>query len=304
MSETATTCKYDREAGEYLTPDGETCDTPARQHCTARKTCPVHLGWGELTCARCVGRTRTDIRQIVERSALMLPEALVSGVNSEAANMAGPGGDYSVFTARRNIDKRWIMDNIHKSARGWCEDTDCTRRHFKTDDGDRWHKRGIENAMADLIPDDDPFHPYSVLTRWAQMLSEDYGTERPEVWTLSNAAAFLERILARVANDEEQDYPLLARELKKCRGHLEAVMRDSQTPERGVPCPTCVAAGKVNPAKVRLSREYPHWCEDEACEQVHVDTDELDVWVCPRNREHWWIHKDYTNRLEERKVGA
>jgi hypothetical protein len=65
-----------------------------------------------------------------------------------------------------------------------------------------------------------------------------------------------------------------------------------------------VATGKVDPAKTRLVREYPHWCDDEACEQVHVATDELDVWVCPRDREHWWIHRDYVNRLEERKVGA
>jgi hypothetical protein len=276
MSET--TCRWDQEAKEYLTPDGETCETAKREHCTARKTCSQHLAWGELTCARCRLRTRNDLRQIVERAALMLPEAMASGVESEAAMLAGPAADYRVFSARRNIDKRWIMDHIPE--------------------------RQMVRAMKNLLEDDDELHPYSVTTRWAMMLAEDYGLELPAVLTVSNACQFLERLLSRVSNDEEQDYRLMAVELRRCRTNLEAAMRDSQTPERGVPCPTCVDSGKVDPARVRLVREYPHWCDLADCHQFHIPTNEADLWVCPRDRAHWWSHADYTNRLEERKVAG
>jgi hypothetical protein len=269
-------CKYTAEG--YIGLDGEACDVPRREHCTSRKTCANHLPWGELTCARCRLRTRNDLRQIVERAALMLPEAMVSGVDSQAAMLAGPAADYRVFSARRNLDKRWIMDHIPE--------------------------RQMMRAMKNLLEDDDELHPYSVTTRWAMMLAEDYGLELPAVLTVSNACAFLERLLSRVSNDEEQDYRLMAAELKRCRTNLESVMRDSQTPERGVPCPTCVTEKAAEPVRVRLVREYPHWCEDADCHQFHVATDEADVWVCPRDRAHSWTHADYTNRLEERKVSA
>lgn len=261
---TETRCKF-RE-GTYVQPDGEPCDLPRSAHCTARKTCANHLGWGELTCARCLGRTRANLRHIAEISTLLDSAAGETGdVNSGAAMLAGPTTDPEAWSWRK------------AAARA----------------GGPWH--------VSLDEDDDESDPERVLTTWAQMLSEDYGLDRPAVWDVSNAATFLERILSRVAQDEEQDFPQLSRELKRCRNHLDTEMRLRTFVERGVPCPICVAEKSAEPVSVRLRREYPHWCNDETCERVHIATDELDVWVCPRNREHWWTHNDYTNRLEERK---
>jgi hypothetical protein len=259
------TCRWDREAEQYLN-DGEPCRTDdygdPTKHCTARRTCSQHIGERELTCARCIGRTRTDIRQIVERAALMLPEAMVAGVDSEAANLAGPAADVEAWSWRKISAKQ----------------------------GRAWH--------VSLIEDDDDWHPETVLTRWAQMLTEDYRIERPVAWNLGNAAGFLDRRLHRIAQDDGQDFPLLAREMRKCRTHLESVLRDSLAPERGAPCPTCKDAGDL----VRLVREYPHWCTDEACEQqFHPVDEEFDVWVCPRNREHWWTAAGYGELMDARK---
>ncbi len=257
-------CRWDRDQSAYLTADGEECDQPKSAHCTARRSCGIHLGWGELTCARCVGRVRQDVRQIVDRAALMLPEAVVAGVNSEAANLAGPAADVEAWSWRKIAAKQ----------------------------GRSWHVSQVE--------DDDDWHPYTVLGRWAQMLSEDYQHERPEQWTIANAAAYLDRHLHTVAQDEGQDFALLARELRKCRQHLEAVMRDSQAPERGVPCPRCK---DEDDHFARLEREYAHWCDDPDCCRVHVTDDSEDVWVCPRKpAEHRWSHRDYENRLEERRA--
>lgn len=269
-----TNCKWDGDAGEYLRPDGEPCRRDdygdPTNHCTSRRTCTQHVGHDELTCARCIGRTRTDIAQIVQRAALMLPEALEVGVNSEAANLAGPAADYQVFSARRRLDKRWIMAHIPEQNQA--------------------------RAMSNLIDDDDELHPHSVLTRWAMMLAEDYNLALPDVLTISNAAEVLNRVLHRMAQDDEQDWPLFGREIRRCRSHMESVLRDSQALERGAPCPTCAESKRF----VRLQREYGHWCEDANCERIHYDTDEGDQWVCPRNRQHAWTEMNYRSWVEER----
>jgi hypothetical protein len=262
------TCRWDTEAADYLT-DGEPCrhddyGDPTR-HCTTRRTCAQHVGPNEQTCARCLGRTRTDVRQIVERAALMLPEAMITGVNSEAANLAGPAADPEAWSWRKVAAMQ----------------------------GRAWHLSQDE--------DDDDWHPQTVLTRWAWRITHEYGLpSEPDVWTIGNAAKFLDGILGKVAQDQDQDFPLLARELRKCRAHLEAVLRDSMTPERGAPCPTCSGLGTF----VRLTREYAHWCTDEDCDRFHFDTDEADVWRCPRNVGHVWDLESYSRWVEERKAVA
>ena len=250
-------CRWDREAEDYLLPDGSPCRTDAygdpTRHCTARRTCAEHVGWGELTCARCIGRTRMDIRVIRDRSVELFPVALHAGVDSEAAMLAGPAADVEAWSWRKVAAKQ----------------------------GRAWH--------VSLMEDDDEHHPYTVLTRWEFMLRDDYDQQRDDPTSISAAADYLERILPRLAHDDEQDFPLFARELRKCRQHLENVLQDGTQPERGAPCPDCKDEGHV----VRMVREYGHWCEAEDCERIHYLDDTGDRWVCPRNRDHWRSEEDY-----------
>lgn len=160
----------------------------------------------------------------------------------------------------------------------------------------------IYHAMRTELAPDDQHHPLSVLGTRTMMLAEDYDLDLPPVLDLAYAAAFLERNLTKVAQDENQEFARLAREIRTCRKHLEAVWHDSQTPERGAFCPTCQKADP--PRLVRLVREYPHFCTDEDCtQQFHPTTDDLDVWVCPANPEHWWNQQGYADYLKER-MGA
>jgi hypothetical protein len=261
-----TTCRWDGEEGAYVTPDGETCDTAKAQHCTARKTCSQHLAWGELTCGRCVGRVRRDIKRIAEVSPLLITVALETRrIDSEAAALAGPACDVEAWSWRKVAAMQGVA----------------------------WHQSQVE--------EDDDWHPYTILTRWAHMLAEDYSTDEPEQWTITNAAAYLDRILHRVAHDEGQDFRLLRYEINQCRNRLEGptVLKVRHIPERGASCPTCKAE---NPKLVeQLVREYSHWCDDEDCTKIHTIGDELDVWRCPRNAEHWWNPQGYANLLKERK---
>jgi hypothetical protein len=257
-----TACKWDRELETYLLDTGEPCDTPKSQHCTARRSCSQHLAWGELTCGRCVGRVRRNIRRIDDVAPLLLTVALETRtIESEAASLAGPACDVEAWSWRKVAAKQGVS----------------------------WHQS--------LVEDDDDWHPYTVLVRWANMLTEDYGTDKPQQWTITNAAQFLDRVLHRVANDEDQDFRLLRREVKTCLDRLEgpSVLKVRHIPERGAACPTCKAD---NPNLVeQLVREYSHWCDDEDCTKIHVANDELDIWRCPRNPEHWWNPQGYANEV-------
>jgi hypothetical protein len=276
-------CRYDREKDAYLIDD-EPCRHDQygdpTYHCTARRTCSQHIGKDELTCARCLSRTRAAIRKIATHSALMLPAAIDDGVNSNAAALAGP--------AANPVHVDAIRFYVHGHA------TYLYR-------AGKISEQRLERILTDL-PDEDDWHPYSVLTRWQMMLSEDYSHPLPDRLTITGAADYLDRNLHRVAHDREQDFALLAREMRRVSNRLEAALHNSQQAERGAPCPECVAAGGVDPAHVRLVRHYGHWCDDEDCEQVHYDDDSGDEWHCPRNKvQHRWTHAAYENYVEDRE---
>jgi hypothetical protein len=272
------TCRWDREANDYLI-DGEPCRVddygdPTR-HCKARQSCSVHIGPDEITCPRCIGRARAHLARIPTVAALAVPVAVTSGVNSEAANIAGPAADPELWRDRR------IAMRSHLAA---------------------WETLGRITEEQHLharltMEDDDERHPANVLGRWCLMISEDYGHDLP-VLTVSNAAVYLDRQLARVANDPEQDFGLLASDLRKCRRWLEETIALIPKAERGVPCPDCVQLGV---SARRMVREYGHWCDVETCEKVHYADDSADIWVCPRDRDHWRTTAEYDAYLAERK---
>lgn len=239
---------------------------PEAKHCTARKGCSWHVP--EQTCGRCINAARLDLRWIGDLASLMPTAAIADGVNSEAAMLAGPGANYATFSARRTIAKRWIFEHIPEG---------------------KW-----EAAFAGLLADDDEHHAHNVLTRWQMMIAEDYGHPLPERLNTTGAIGYLDRNLARIAQDETQDFPLLARELKKCRQHMESVLHNDTRPDRGAPCPACHDEGIAKPP--RLTRVY--------AERWEADDDSRDQWTCPRSREHSWKEKDYRGWVEDRVTVA
>ena len=261
-------CRWSAELKDYVLPDGEPCRVddygdPTR-HCQTTRSCSMHVAEGELCCARCLGRARTNLRRIPAVSRLMMLIALEDGVESEAANLAGPAADPEAWSWRKVAARQ----------------------------GKSWH--------LSLVEDDDEEHPALVLGRWDMMLREDYGHPSDTPLTIVNAADYLDRQLGRVAQDEDQDFPLMAREIRKCRNHLERVLRTAQSRQRGAPCPECTSEETgVGP---RLVREYGHWCEAEECERLHYLDDSADMWVCPRNRAHAWTVEAYSNWIEQREA--
>lgn len=268
------TCRHDPTSGDYLLPSGEQCTHDEwgdpTYHCTARRTCSQHVGPRELTCARCISRARANVTQIVNLAALVLPTALGDGVNSEAANLAGPAAD-----PRR-------VDDIREAVR------------HRVQTGLMAGTLSDEKAMRILtdLPEHDDRHPMT-LARWQVMLAEDWEHPLPRRLTVTGAADYLDRHLTKFAQDEDQDFPLFAREVRKVRRTLEDAIHDGEHAERGVPCPECGIEDRYE----RLVRQFGHWCEDPDCERVHYDDASGDRWRCRYG--HTWWHDDY-QRLEER----
>jgi hypothetical protein len=252
------------------------CKPCTQGHCTARQTCAIHVATGELTCGRCISRTRRDLHWIRDMEPLLPTAAVTDGVESEAANLAGPAADPARWSARR------VAMRGHLAT--WF-------RRGKITEGQYLHARAT-------MEDDDELHPYTVLGRWDMMIREDYGHPSQVAVSVRNAAAYLDEQLHRIAQDGDQDFPLLARELRRCRSHIESVLHNDTRPDRGTLCPDCHREGAEHPP--RLVREYGHWCDDEDCERLHYSDEAGDRWVCPRNRNHWWTEKDYRGWVEER----
>jgi hypothetical protein len=237
------------------------CTTCAGTHCTARKNCTWHVSEGELTCGRCIAGVRRDLAWITALSALLLTQAIADGLDSEAVNLAGPAVDPEAWSWRKATAKQ----------------------------GRAWH--------VSLVEDDDEHHPLRVLGAWEHMIREDYQHHSDATLTLAGASAYLDRMLYRIAHDEEQDFPLLRAELKKCRQHLESVLHNDTKPDVGAPCPSCREAGEI----VRLKRQYAHWCKDPECQKFHFLDDASDTWHCPREATHWWTQQGYADMLDERR---
>jgi hypothetical protein len=291
VSTDRTPCRWDRTAEAYLLrthrPDctGNSCDgcqpcthddagNPVH-HCPVRRRCTSHLGWTErASCPTCLGKIRSNLTAITEAVAVMPTEAEEQGVDSAAAEMAGPHADY--------VTASWRLINAHRN--------------------------GEQVEELDLRD------PYTCLTLHERTIREDLGHDGTTLVspTLAATCGYLAWVLTDLARDETQANALasLLADTARLRGHLEALLRDAQTPERGAPCPECSDAGRVE----RLHRRYPHYCDDPECERLHFtvvmdgatgeprpDTS-ADVWVCPANRRHWWTHDDYEKWVEERRT--
>lgn len=274
-------CRYDRESKAHLAREHkpECIDSTCRgclactheegnpvRHCRTRLRCTSHLGWTEQTCPECLAKIRGNLSAVVELLALMPAEAIEQGINSEPANLAGPHADY--------VTSQWRLINADRAGQ----------------------------AVDEL----DMRDPYTCLTMHERTIREDLGHDEETLVSVSIAASagYLAWVLTDLARLESGVLPLAALlgDTSRLRAHMETAMRDGRTPERGIPCPDCVAEGEKREQDApRLVRHYGHWCTNHGCDRLHYLDDSGDVWRCPNEPEHEWLHADYEARLVERK---
>lgn len=277
--EAVSECRYDRETKQHLLREHKPdCNdvmckgclpclrdqgNPVR-HCRVRLRCTSHLGWTEYACPECVGKVRSNLSGLVETLALMPAEAEEQGVNSEAANLAGPHADY--------VRAQWRLVNA-----------------------DRAGETVEELDMGD---------PYTCLTMHERTVREDLGHDETTLVSdsIAGAAGYLSWVLTDLARDEEHVVTLssLLADSGRLLAHAETARSNSTTPERGAPCPECLDEGH---APERLVRIWGHFCYDLRCRKEHFVDTLGDMWTCPRNPTHSWTHRAYENYLLERRVG-
>jgi hypothetical protein len=179
---------------------------PGCQRCRERHcTCRKHLADGDQACPECVGHVRNDLRSIEDMMAAMPTEAVHRGVNSEAAMLTGPGADPEAWS--------WRKVTLARAGYDWA-----------------------------LIPEDDK-HPRAVLGDWERMIREDYDQPTTLEWTVSRSVDYLTGLLTRLSRDEEQDFPLFAREIRRLCRHLEEALHDEPCGDRAnVGCFDCGGA--------------------------------------------------------------
>lgn len=227
-----TVCRWDRDAKAHLTrahlPECATVDCPGCQpclldgdgnpvrHCRTRLRCTSHLDWHEHTCATCLGKIRTNMSRLLDALALMPNEAAETGIDSQAATLAGPHADAETYRRRM----------IANAARGLHTE--------EPDQYDPWQMLGIRERMIR----EDLGHADVTLT------SE----------TLAGTCSYLDWVLTDLARDPDQ-VPVLAeliRETGRLADHAEAVLHDSRKPERGAPCRSCPTPAP----RLRLQRSH------------------------------------------------
>lgn len=250
------TCAYD-DTQSWTLPNGEPC---GEDHCQVLR-CNNHITSG-LTCPDCLTTTRDHLARIVEASALMLPEAIHRGINSEAANLAGPAPHPGTTRAR------WKQGRDAASRASW--------------DGDTFNPDRF-TTLVDQLPHDDLQHPYAVLGRWQMMIQEDYAQTSNELITVAGAAAYLNRVMYRMAHDPEQDFALFARDVRKCRNHLDYVLRADAQIERGAPCHLCDTGTFIKHYTEAMGsygkRDRAGYLLDDHGQRIPADE-----WICDRCR--------------------
>lgn len=200
-----------------MLPDGEPCH---ETHCIM-PWCPGrHVTSGDI-CPVCVGETRNELAQIEAMSGRLLTEAMHQGVNSAAAALAGPAADPDVFGRRLAL----AIDNR------LCE--------CEPPSDDVMHPLACPFAAAYIEDAADEPHPLYVTGTWDLLVTEHLGHERTQRVTLSGAVSYLGANLTDLAADPTFPFEEMARDLRKCRSHLEDALCDGIRSETGAPCMAC-----------------------------------------------------------------
>jgi hypothetical protein len=230
------TCKWNGRGNPRLIPGRHSescadetcagCQECAEAHC---RVCGVTHMLG--TCAECMAETREALHEIARMCDALPDEVENRGIEGEAMFLLGPAADpEAVGHVEASVQSGRLPDGY------------------------------LDDATGEL-------HPAWILGTWEMVYrdalehhksADDDGDEIP--FTISAATDYLDGNLTYAGGFEHVPFEDFARDLRRCRNHLEAVLHDGEQVDRGAPCMTCHAP---------LERT---WGADE----------KADGWKCPR----------------------
>lgn len=154
-------------------------------------------------CAECLADCRSNLREIGRLCGSLPSEVEHRGVEGEAMMLLGPSTDPEAWG--------------HREA----------------------------SAKAGRIPADylddarDEMHPLFVLGTWDMVYRDALEHDEADRVTLTSALDYLDRNLSYFGAYEHVPFEDMARDLRRCVGHLEQVLHDGEQIDEGVPCMTC-----------------------------------------------------------------
>lgn len=163
-----------------------------------------HTNDDQPTCPTCVGNTRDNITTIENLYDRLPDETIHRGINSEAANLEGPNADPEAWS---------------------------------------WHKISARQGHIThptLTEDDDILGPLWILGTWTMLVRELLDQPTVLKVTVANAGKYLRARLTDLAQNPDLAYEELAKDIRKCRAHLEAILHAQPMGDRaGVGCFDC-----------------------------------------------------------------
>jgi hypothetical protein len=189
----------------------------------------------DVTCPECVATVRDDLAQIRVMCGALPTEVEHRGVNGEAMMLLGPSADPEGWRNRAMSAMRGRVDDAYLD--------DCR----------------------------DEAHPLWVLGTWEQLYREEFDQPSDLAQTIERAGDYLGRIMHRAAETEDVPFEDFAGDVRRCRGHLQAILHDQdQGDVANIGCFEC--AGRLE------RRLTDHGLED--------------FWTCQRCRRRY-THAEY-----------
>lgn len=195
----------------------------------------------DQTCPECVGITRRDLHEIARMCDSLSEEVESRGIDGEAMVLLGPAADPE---ARGHLEASVLAGRVPAD-------------YVDVADGEQ--------------------HPLFVLGTWDMLWRDALGHDEPsERLTVGTATDYLDRQLTYMAGYEHVPFEDFARDLRRCRAHLESVLHDGEQRDTGAPCLDC---------RIPLVREWGTLVA-------------ADGWRCPKCRE-WRSDQDYRLNVAE-----
>jgi ribosomal protein L37AE/L43A len=158
----------------------------------------------EQTCPECVASTRDNLHAIARCCGALSVEVAHRGVNGEAMMLLGPSAD----PERWGFTEASVM--VGRLPAGW-----------------------VEDVNGEL-------HPGFVLATWDMIWRDHLDQPSNLKATLPRLVDYLDQHLHRMAEEDLIPFEDFARDLRRCRGHLESVLHDQPRGDiAGVGCFEC-----------------------------------------------------------------
>lgn len=221
------TCRHVADGQPRTLPGRHHVDCPDPDRCPGCLPCPhrhcvvCSTAHADGACAECVGTVRDDLTLIGVLCGDLPTEAVHRGVDSEASMLHGPAADPQAWRYRATSAL------FGRVPAGYLED--CR----------------------------DEAHPLWVLGTWEQLWRDHLDHDTDARLTVPDALDYLGRQLTYMAAQPEPPFEDFAAEVRRCRVHLQAVVRDqNQGDLANVGCFRC---GRAIERRLGVHGFDDHW---------------------------------------------